>query len=81
MKGIIDLERKLPSEKGSIKFSNQSLERARFRDTFPSLNVIQTGSKYGGSPDAPPYDQRCIAASVKIQLVSSSVNQQLVSRN
>ena len=40
MKGTIALERKLLSEKRSIKFSRQSLERARFRDTFPSLNVI-----------------------------------------
>ena len=59
VKGILALKRKLPSEKGSIKHSSQSLERARFRDTFPSLNVIQTGSKNGRSPDAPPYDQRC----------------------
>ena len=44
MKGIIELERKLPSEQGRIKFSYQSLKRARLRDKFPSLNVIQTGT-------------------------------------
>ena len=59
VKGILALKRKLSSEQGRIKFSHQSLERARFRDTFPSLSVIQTGSKNGRSPDAPPYDQRC----------------------
>ena len=59
VKGILALKRKLPSEQGRIKFSHQSLERARFRDTFPSLSVIQTGSKNGRSPDAPPYDPRC----------------------
>ena len=59
MKGIIGLPRKLPSEKGRIKFSYQSLEGARFRDKFPPLNVIQTGNKSGRSQNAPPYDQRC----------------------
>ena len=58
MKGFIGLKRKLPSEKRSIKFPYQSLEGARFRDKFPSLNVIQTGSKNGRSPHA-PHDQRC----------------------
>ena len=47
MKGIIGLTRKLPSEKGRIKFSYQSLEGARFRDKFPPLNVILSGSKNG----------------------------------
>ena len=58
MKGIIGLTRILPSEKGRMKFPYQSLEGARFRDTLPSLNVIQTDSKNGRSPDAPPCDQR-----------------------
>ena len=49
MKGIIEIERKLPSEQGRIKFSYQSLKRARLRDKFPSLNVIQTGSENGRS--------------------------------
>ena len=47
MKGIIGLRRKLPSEKECITSSYQSLEGARFRDKFPPLNVIQTGSKNG----------------------------------
>ena len=59
MKGIFAIERKLPSEQRSIKFSYHSLQRARFRDKFPFLNVIQTGSKNGRSPNVPPYDQRC----------------------
>ena len=58
MKGILALKRKLPSEKRSVKFSHQSSERATFRDNFTSLNVIQTGSKNGRSPNAPTYDQR-----------------------
>ena len=37
----------------------QSLERAKFRDTFPSLNVILTVCLINGrSPNAPPYDRR-----------------------
>ena len=58
MKGFIGLQRKLPSEDGRIKFIYQILEGARFRDKFPSLNVIQTGSKNERSPNA-PHDQRC----------------------
>ena len=42
----------------SIKFSHQSLTRAKFRDKLQSLNVIQTDSKNDRSPNAPPYDQR-----------------------
>ena len=59
MKGILALQRQLPSEKKrSITFSYQNLERAKCRDTCPSLNVIHTGSKNGRSPNA-PYDQTC----------------------
>ena len=43
----------------SIKFSYQRLERATFRDKFPSLSVIQTGSKIGRSPNV-PCNQRSI---------------------
>ena len=50
---------KLPSEKRNIKFSCHHLERARLRDKFPSLNVIQTSSKNGRSPNAPLHDQIC----------------------
>ena len=49
LQGIIALESKLLSEESSIKFSYQSLEGARFRDTIPCLNVIQTCSKKGRS--------------------------------
>ena len=55
---ILALERTFPSEERSIRFSHQSLERATFRDTSPSLNVIQTGSAHRRFPNAPPYDQR-----------------------
>ena len=58
IEGILVRRRKLPSEMRIIIFSRQSLERATFRDKFPSLNVIQTGGKNGRSPNAPPYDQR-----------------------
>ena len=54
MKGIIALESVLPSEKKSIHFSYQSLERAKFRDTIPSLSAIQTGGENGRSSNAPP---------------------------
>ena len=40
MKSILALKRKLPSEKRSIRFSHQSLEKAKFRDKLPSLSVI-----------------------------------------
>ena len=45
MKSILSLRRKLPSEKNIIRFAGQSLDRAKFRDKFASLNVNQTGSK------------------------------------
>ena len=45
VKGIHAFMRKLPSEKISIIFSYQSLERATIRDQFPSVKVIQTNSK------------------------------------
>ena len=38
MKGIVTLRRKLPLEKSIKIFSRQSLEIAKFRDKFPSLN-------------------------------------------
>ena len=58
MEGILALRRKLPSDEIIIGFSHQSLERAKFRDQFPSLSAIQTGGKNGRSPNAPHYDQR-----------------------
>ena len=41
IKGILALRRRLPSEKKSIRFSRQSLEKAQIRDNFPS----STGEK------------------------------------
>ena len=58
IKGILLLRRKLSSDKISIKFSPRRLIRAKSRDNFPSLNVIQTGGENGRCPNAPPYDQR-----------------------
>ena len=58
-KGILVFERKPSSAKRSIRFSYQSPERAKFRDKFPSPDVIQTGSEHGRSPNTPPYDQGC----------------------
>ena len=54
MKCVIAFESVLPSEKKSINFSCQSLERAKFRDTIPSLSAIQTGGENGRSSNAPP---------------------------
>ena len=53
LKGILAFKRELLSEKKSIRFSHQSLKRAKFRDEFPSLNVIHQCSKNGSSPNAP----------------------------
>ena len=61
MESILALCRKLPSEKAGIRNPFQSLERAKFRNKFPSLNVIQTSSKNARSPNAPPYDRRSTA--------------------
>ena len=48
MKGIIGLTGKLPLEKGKNQILISEFGGgARFRDKFPSLNVIQTGSKNG----------------------------------
>ena len=58
MRGILALKSKLPSDKRSIRFSHQSLKKAKFKDKFPSLNVIQTSSRKGTPPNAPPFDQR-----------------------
>ena len=58
MKGILALRRTLPSEKISMRLLHQSLERAKIRDTIPSLNGTQTGGKNEWPPNAPPYDQR-----------------------
>ena len=57
-KTFLRSKRSLPSLEMSMTFSRQSLERAKFRDKFPSLKVIQTGGKNGRSPNEPPYDQR-----------------------
>ena len=40
----------------SVRFSRQSLERAKSRDKFPSLNVIQIGSRNARHFSASPYD-------------------------
>ena len=58
LKGILAFKRELLSEKKSIRFSHQSLKRAKFRDEFPSLNAIHQCSKNGSSPNAPTYDRR-----------------------
>ena len=49
---------KLPSEKLGVRCSGQSLERAKFRDKFPSRYVIQTGTRIARHFYAPPYDQK-----------------------
>ena len=54
MKCVIAFESVLPSEKKSINFSCHSLERAKFRDTIPSLSAIQTSGENGRSSNAPP---------------------------
>ena len=46
------------AEKTKVQFSRPSLDRAKFRDKRPSLNVIQGGSPNERSPLAPTYDQR-----------------------
>ena len=56
---IRNVHEHLLAEKKSIRFSHQSLERAKFREKCPSLNVTQTASKNRRSPNAPPCDQRC----------------------
>ena len=58
MDGILTIRRKLSSAKKSIRSSRQSLERAKSRDKFPSLNVTQTGSKHARHFNAPPCGQR-----------------------
>ena len=57
-KDIFTLKRKLLSEEISVIFSRQSLERTKFRDKFPFLNLIQTSTKNARHFYAPPYDQR-----------------------
>ena len=49
---ILALKGNFRQREGRIKYSYQSLERASFRDKFPSLNEIQTGGKTA------PYDIR-----------------------
>ena len=46
------------SQKKNRPSQHQSLDGGKFREKFTYLNVIQTGSKNGRSPNAPPYDQQ-----------------------
>ena len=59
----------------SIRFSHQSLERAKFRDTCPSLNVIQTGVENGRSPNAPPYDRKGLQTGVRSEKSLQGIQQ------
>ena len=58
IKVILAPKNETSAREESVSSSHQSLERANFRDKFPSLNVIQTSSKNGRSPTAPPHDQK-----------------------
>ena len=57
-RGILTLRRKLLSDRNSVRFSHQSMERVNFRDSCPSLHVIETSSKHGRSTYARAFDQR-----------------------
>ena len=50
-KGIVAQRPKFESETKSSKFPPQCWRTARFKGKFPSLTVIQTGSKHQGSPN------------------------------
>ena len=50
-KGIVAQRPKFESETKGSKFPPQSLRTATFKGKFPSLTVIQTGSKHKGRPN------------------------------
>ena len=56
-KGILKIRQKPPSEQRSVRYSRHALDRAKFREKYPSLNVIQKpGSKSDRSPLATSLD-------------------------
>ena len=77
-KEILALKRNLPSEKRIMRFSHQSLERAKFRVKFPSLNVIQTGSKNGRPPNVTKGPQSGMRSKKSLRGISSIQTSQRV---
>ena len=59
----------------SVRSSHQSLERANFREKFPSVNVIQTSSKNGRSPTAPPHDKKSRQSGMRSKKILQGMEQ------
>ena len=58
IKSILKVHQKPPSEKTKVQFSCPSLDREKFSDNHPTLNVIEGGSQNWEKSVSPTYGER-----------------------